>query len=234
MNTNRFWVLLFLSFSLGHTSPVLAQTGINACGPLAASYGPFDFRTDREKLPLVVGAHFTPEVEALIRGTTNRLPGGDVAYTLRAIPNHPNALMAMMRLGEREKTPKPSGSTYTVECWFERAIRFRPDDHVVRMIYTIFLTKNNRRPEALQQLDVALNAAKDNPFTHQNIGLLYFDLGEYQRALTQAHKAIQLGLTRPELREKLQAVGKWTEPVAASAEPTLAEPSAAASTLTKP
>lgn len=230
MVINRLLVLLFLSSSLG----VFAQTGVNACGPLAASYGPFDFRTDRESLPIVVGAHFTPEVEALIRGTSNRLPGGDIAYTLRAIPNHPNALMAMMQLGEKEKTPKPVGSTYTVECWFERAIRFRPDDNMVRMIYTTYLTKNNRKPEAMQQLDFVLSTAKDNPFTHQNLGLLYFDLGEHQRALFQAHKAIELGLNRPGLREKLQAAGKWVEPVTASAEPTTAEPSAAASAPSTP
>ena len=102
------------------------------------------------------------------------------------------------------------------------------------MIYTNFLTKNNRKPEAMQQLDIVLNAVKDNAFTHQNIGLLYADLGEHQRALVQAHKAMELGLNRPELKEKLQAVGKWAEPVVVKTEPTLAEPSPAASAPTKP
>ena len=219
--------------------PALAQdqsANYSSCGALFSSgqYGPYDFRTDKQQLPIVLGAHFTPEVEALIRGTTNRAPGGDIDYTLRAIPNHPNALMAMMRLAEKEKTLKPSGSRYPVECWFDRAIRFRPDDSMVRMIYTTFLTKNNRKPEAMQQLDIVVNTVKDNAFTHQNIGLLYVDLGEHQKALVQAHKAIELGLNRPELKKKLQAAGKWVEPVAASAEPTLAEPSAAASAPTKP
>ena len=102
------------------------------------------FRTDKDKLPIVLGAHFTPEVESLVRGKTNVTPGAAIDYTLRAIPNHPNALLSMMRLGEREKTSQPRGTRYTMECWFERAIRFRPDDQIVRMIYTTYLTKNNR------------------------------------------------------------------------------------------
>jgi len=165
----------------------------------------------------VTGAHFLPFVEALVRGNTSSTPGGDIDYTLRAIPNHHNALMSMMRLGEKEKTNKPSGSRYTVECWFDRALRFRPDDHIARMIYVTFLTKNNRKPEAMQHLEFVLKLAKDNAFTHQNIGLLYFDLGEHKLALAQAHKAIELGLNRPGLRDKLQAIGQWAEPSPAEA-----------------
>ena len=239
MINSRFFALLVLLANAVLCVPALAQdqsANISSCGALFSSgqYGPYDFRTDKQQLPIVLGAHFTPEVEALIRGTTSRTPGGDIDYTLRSIPNHPNALMAMMRLAEKEKTLKPSGSRYPVECWFDRAIRFRPDDTMVRMIYTNFLTKNNRKPEAMQQLDIVLNAAKDNAFTHQNIGLLYADLGEYQRALVQAHKAMELGLNRPELKEKLQTVGKWAEPVTVNTDPTVAEPSLASPAPIKP
>ena len=199
--------------------PALAQSETNSCGPLQASYGPYDFRTDGDKLPIVTSAHFTSVVEQLVKGTTGRLPGPDIAYTLRAIPNHPNALMSMMRLGEREKTTQPFGSTYTVECWFERAIRFRPDDQVVRMIYVTFLTKKKRKPEAMGQLDVILASAKDNAFTYQNLGLLYFDLGEHQQALAQAHRAMELGLMRQDLRDKLKDVGAWSEPTTATTSP---------------
>lgn len=203
---------------------------VSACGPLysAGQYGPYDFRTDKGKLPIVLGAHFTPEVESLITGKSGYL-GSDIDYTLRAIPNHPNALIAMMRLGEREKTLQPRNSRYTVECWFDRAIRFRPDDHVVRMIYTTFLTKNNRKADAMRQLDNVLRSAKDNAFTYQNVGLLYFDLGEYKLALKQAHNAIELGLNRPDLREKLQSVGQWAEPVTNVIDQTTTQPLEAAS-----
>ena len=209
---------------------------ISDCGTLysAGQYGPYDFRNEKDKLPIVLGAHFQPYVEALVRGHTNVTPGGDIDYTLRAIPNHPNALISMMRLGEKEKTAKPRGSRYSVECWFERAIRFRPDDQVVRMIYTGFLTKANRNSEALGQLQVVVNGAKDSAFTHYNAGLLYFDLGEYAKASAQAHRAAELGLDRPELREKLKAAGRWTDSVAVAPVPSASEQSspAAAAQLT--
>jgi tetratricopeptide (TPR) repeat protein len=194
---------------------VFAQPSDWSCGSLVNSYGPYDYRTDRDKLPIVLNAHFTPEVEALIRGKTGTLPGGDIDYTLRAIPNNHRALMAMMRLGEKEKTPQPSGSKYTIECWFERATLFRPDDAIVRMIYSTYLNSINRIKEANLQLEVAAKYAQDNPLTHYNIGLHYFDLKNYEKALFEAHKAASLGLDRSELREQLKAVGKWAEaPVA--------------------
>lgn len=208
-----------------------AQGDVSTCGGLKNGVGPFDYRTEKEKLPIVLDAHFPPIVEELIRGNTSRTPGGDIDYTLRAIPNNPRALLSMMRLAEREKTDKPSGSNYTIACWFDRALRFHADDYVVRMLFVTFLTKNNRKPEAMKQLEIVLNTAADNPFTHYNIGLLYFDLDEPGKALIQAHKAMELGLTRTELRDKLKAAGKWEEPSGASS---AGNPTEAASAAQKP
>lgn len=207
-----------------------AQEGMTLCGPLANAYGPYDFRNDRDKLPIVVGAHFTPVVEALIRGTTNVSPGGDIDYTLRAIPNHPNALLSMAKLADRERTDQPRGSRYTVDCWFDRAIRFRPDDHVVRMLYANFLTEKKRSEDALRQLEVVrLQLAKDNPFTHYNLGLLYLGLQQFDKALAEAHLALSLGYPRTELQEKLRAAGHWKDP-----EPAADAASAPASEPAKP
>lgn len=208
--------------SLGATQ-ALAQSGNAACGSLsqgAAGYGPYDYRTDKPKLGVVEQYHFTPSVEALTRGSTNVLPGADLDYTLRAIPNHYRALMALMRYGEKMKSPQPPGMRYPVECYFDRALRFRPDDTIVRMLYATFLSKNARKPEAIQQLEQATAAAKDNAFSHYNIGLIYFDLKEYDKALIQAHKAISLGFPQTALRDQLKSVGKWTEPADLPVTPT--------------
>lgn len=219
--------------SLFIAQSALAQPGLNPCGELQNGYGPYDFRTDKDRLSIVTGAHFTPVVEALIKGSSGYI-GGDIDYTLRAIPNHPNALLAMSRLVEKVKNDKPAGANYSIECYFDRAIRFRPDDVMVRMIYTTFLTKRNRKPEAMQQLEIALPLAKDIPFTHYNIGQLYFDLKEYKLALTQAHKAMELGLTWPELREKLSTAGQWVEPPSAPAPGADAASDAAAPAASSP
>jgi hypothetical protein len=58
---------------------------------------------------------------------------------------------------------------------------------------------------------LAVEYAKDNPFSHFNIGLVYFDLKEYDRALAQAHKAQELGYTRTDLMDRLRSVNKWVD-----------------------
>ena len=208
--------LVALFLVVGNLTTAQAQSVGNNCGELRpeGQYGPYDSRTDRSKLPIVLGAHFTPKVEALISGQTTERPGGDIDYTLRAIPNNHRALMSMMRLGEKEKTLQPSGSRFTVSCWFERAILFAPDDAIVRMIYSSYLHSKGAAKEVAAQMEFAKFHAKDNPFTHYNIGLHYFDFKNYGQALAQAHKAMALGFVRTALRDQLAAAGKWAEPVA--------------------
>jgi tetratricopeptide (TPR) repeat protein len=182
------------------------------CGPLDGGYGPYDYRgADPYKLGLVEGTHFTAPVEALVRGHSTTTAGPDLDYTLRAFPNHHRALLAVVRYGEKFKSTNPPGMRYPVECWFERALRFRRDDYIVRMIYASYLAKQDRLPDALEQLRITESEAKDNPFTYYNIGLVYFDLKQYDKALEQAHRAMALGFTRVELRDQLISVGKWQE-----------------------
>lgn len=205
--------LLIANFT---ATAVFAQAAQSICGDprqhRSGQFGPFDYRTDKSNLGMVEDYHFTPAVEALVRGSTAELPGPDLSYTLGVFPNHHRALLAMARLGERMKSPQPPGASYSVDCYFERALRFRPDDVVVRMIYARYLSKTTRSREAIQQLEQATASAKDNAFSHYNIGLIYFDLKDYDRALRQAHKAISLGFPQTALRNQLQGVGKWTEP----------------------
>jgi tetratricopeptide (TPR) repeat protein len=210
--------------SLGQTQELPA-----GCGSLrvAGRFGPYDYRADHYVpdvyrshailLKTVEDFHFIPEIETLQRGKAGGPPGGDLSYTLHAFPNHYRALLAMVALGEKEKTDKPMGVPYPVECWFQRAIAWRPDDNIVRLLYASYLVKKNRADEADRQLVMTSNNAVDNPFTHQNIGLVYFDMGKYDLALEHAHKAIELGLNRPELKDQLTKLGKWSEPEAARA-----------------
>jgi tetratricopeptide (TPR) repeat protein len=195
------------------------QPQVSFCGPIENAFGPFDYRTATTfNRQLVESAHFTAEVEALIRGVTTRRPGGDIGYTLRVFPNHPRALLATIRLAEIEKTDKPVGMTYTVDCWLERAVRFQPRDPVVRMIRSGFFAKVGRRDAALADLQAAERFAEpDNAFTQYNIGLSYLTLGEYERALEFAHKAMALGMPRTELRDRLKQAGRWTDPPAEAA-----------------
>ncbi len=205
-------LLLAVSMLLA-AGPALAQTGAAACGSLQnGSNGPFDYRVDRgDKLKIVEDFHFTPQVEALVSGQSSVI-SGDLDYTLRAFPNHHRALIAMSRLGLRYKSLTAPQAPRSVECYFDRALRFRPDDTVARMLYATYLRDIKRLPDALKQVDQAIEIGKDNAFTQYNAGLVLADMGEFDRALKQAHKALAMGFTRPELKSKLQAAGKWIDP----------------------
>ena len=176
------WAIL-LAWAVG---PALAQ--FNACGDLANAYGPFDYRTQRAALKVVEDFHFTPTVEALIGGVSGRI-GGDIDYTLRASPNHHRALLALSRLGQRMKTPKVPDTRWTVDCYFDRALRFQPDDNTARMLFAQHMAATARKPQALEMLAYVVQAAGDNGFTHYNAGLLYLELGDPARAREQAHRA---------------------------------------------
>ncbi len=188
--------------------------GFDICGELKNAYGPYDYYADKDKLPIVEVNHFTPEVESLVRGKSDYL-AGDIDYTLRAFPNHPRALFAMMRLTEREKTERLAGAHFPAYCYFVRAVRFRPEDAMARMVYGIYLAKQKKSNEALEQLEIAVRHASENANLHYNLGLVFFDLGKYEEALHHAHIAYRLGFELPGLRGKLEKAGKWQEPLPA-------------------
>lgn len=216
----RLSLRLSAALALALAMPAGAQTpGAAACGGLDnGSNGPFDYRNERrDLLAHAEASHFTSGVETLVRGKSTVYVGGDIHFVLMSFPNHPRALMAMMRLGKKQKSPVPQGASYSVECYFERALRFRPNDNVVRMIFATFLSTNARTSEALQQLDNVAAKAGENAFTHYNAGILYFEMKQYDKALAQAHAAMALDFPRTELREQLKSVGKWIDPVAAPA-----------------
>jgi tetratricopeptide (TPR) repeat protein len=182
----------------------------DVCGPLQNAYGPYDYRTRRDKLGIVEGAHFTDSVRTLERGHTGSL-GGDIDYTLRAFPNHPVALNAMANLSIREKKDRPRGAHYTVECYFDRAIRFAPNDADVYMVYGNWLFKIGERAKAIKQYKMGETFDPNNANLEYNLGLAYVDAKDYDNALLHARRAYELGFQLPGLREKLAAAGKWRD-----------------------
>jgi tetratricopeptide (TPR) repeat protein len=220
--------LLLGSVTLGLLMMPARQASAQACGPLTNAFGPFDYRKDHyvaspgdsqpwsEKLSLVERGHFTVVVQQLTRGESAALPGLDLDYTLRAFPNHHRALATVLKAWERSKTPSPVGLPRPAECYFERAIRFRPNDNISRLLYASFLIKASRRPEAITHLTYVEQNAGDNAFTHFNLGMVYADAAMSEEALRHAHKALALGFAQRDLITRLQAAGHWREPSAGS------------------
>ena len=187
----------------------------NLCGnPFSNHFGPFDYRSaDQATKNLVEKAHFTRGVETMTQPATTTVAAmaGDVGYTLRVFPNHHRALITMMRLGERHKTDLPPSAFFTVDCYFERAIRFRPDDTVARLLYVRYLTKLKRDELVKYHILLAQKYAGDNAMSNYNVGLVAFETGEFETALAQANRAKELGDPRPELEQQLRKAGRWRD-----------------------
>lgn len=188
---------------------VHAQKRLQYCGELSFHYGPHDYRKPNTfTLSLVENAHFTPEVEAGIRGMTTNI-GGDISYTLQAIPNHPRALATMAMLGLRDKKLHLKSAKYPVECYFDRAMRFVPDDAMVKAIYGNYLFALGRTDEALTMFKIASEMMPTDPTVNYNTGLAYFKKKDYANARRHAIIAYDQGFPLPGLKSKLVAVGQW-------------------------
>lgn len=215
--------LLCAAFGL----PAAAQESF--CGDLANAYGPFDYRTEKDKkLAIVNGAHFTAKVEQLVAGNAGSL-GRDIDYTLRASPNHHRALMSMARWGIKLKGLQPPDTHYTVDCYFDRAFRFRPDDVVPQLIYIDYLNRLGRKADAQKAAEPLLRAPQLDVFTRNNLGMLMFDLGNYDEALKQCHLAMADGWLRTDLQDRLKSVGRWQDPAPTPAAEAASAPASAAS-----
>jgi len=198
--------------------PLMASAAsYEACGSLENGVGPYDYRTQKKQLEIVERFHFHREVE-FARAGAKRPLGGDLDYTLRASPNHHRALAVVSNLelaiqkkeGHVSRTSGPmKGAQYSAACYFDRAIRFAPDDGMVHMVYGMYLAKAGNNRQALEQMQLAEKLEQNNANLHYNLGLLYFDLKDYDNALMHAKKAYGLGFTLPGLRQKLQSVKRW-------------------------
>lgn len=215
--------VIFLALLTVFHAAANAQEIPGGCGSLTQSWSPFDCRPDgyilgntyrshRPLLGTVENAHFTPDVEVLIRDKTSATPGANISYTLGVFPNHHRALLAMAALDDKAKTDKPCGTRLPVDCYFQRSVAWRPDDNIVHMTYAGYLAKAMRIDEAEQRLGSDSSLARNRPMTHNNVGLIYFDVKNYSQALVHAHKAHALGRGIPNLLQQLQSVGKWEEP----------------------
>lgn len=193
-------------------SIAMSAHGANYCGELTSSFGPFDYSSPlgQKNRRLVENAHFTPDVEHLTRPNAASI-AADLSYTLAVFPNHHRALASMATLGIRENTPQPKRARFSVDCYFERAMRFKPDDGVVRMVYGSYLAKRGQLDNAIAQLKEAVALEPENVTINYNLGLLYLKAKDYDQANTYAKKAYALGFPLPWLKDRLVEAGKWKD-----------------------
>lgn len=218
--------LLFIVMTcwFGMANVVFAQASV--CGELKnfGDVGPWDYADPSSSAPTgadpmgrikrVENVHFKPEVRNLntkvmsIEGLT-----GELVYTLRIFPNHPEALYAISRLEKAAggTLPQKSATIFTprvsAACFFDRAIRFRPDDKAVRMTYGMHFHLRGRFNEALEQYKKAESLGEESPSFNYNLGLLYADMKNWSKAQEYAQKAYDSGLDLRALKQKVEQAG---------------------------
>lgn len=215
--TKHFFLFVHLVitvFIFSSTANALGKRNNRTCGiengmPLTNAYGPWDATKPehRDKLPIVLGAHFTPEVESLLMGNRGSIMG-DIDYTLRAIPNYHRALASMSKY-QRQKNTKLSvvDDFYTAECYFERALYMQPNDPVALMLYGIHLHYSKEFEKAESKYLAALAINPFNVEVNYNIGLLYIELQQLEKAKKHAEEAYRQGYPLQGLKNRLEKVG---------------------------
>lgn len=235
--------------------PGQAAAGVADCGELKnfEDIGPWDYADPSSSAPTgenpmgrikrVENVHFNPSMRNLDlrRYKVDRLTA-EIHYTLRVFPNHPWALNSLSRLEKMNggKLPQNSVTAFTpritADCFFDRALRFRPDDKAVHLVYGLHLHQRGKIKEALEHYELSEKLGEDSANLHYNLGLAYAEVKNWDKAAKHGQLAYDAGLTLPALREKLEKAGyKLTQPVpkpvaetAAEASPATATPQAAA------
>ncbi|XLZ68497.1 ABC transporter permease [Massilia sp. SR12] len=199
-----------------------------------------DYRTatnDMLHLNTVEGRHFTEDVEQAIQGVTGTI-ADDLEYTLNHYPNHPRALETALRMAPRYPSGVLPGASIPTECFFERAVRFFPDDSKTWLMYARYQYMLGREAQAQTMLEKAVALAPDDVSINYNLGLVYAKQKKFDLALPHAQKAYLLKFPLPGLKQMLVNAGKWVEPPAppeAAPEPADAvKPEPAASAATPP
>lgn len=205
-------IILLLSLSSTVWSGVVFSLDreVPGCGTLENAYGPWDYTNPihlSEKLAVVNTWHFTKSVENLVKGKSGSVIS-DIDYTLRASPNHHRALMSMANY--RLKHPwQPFEQYRSAECYFKRALAFKPDDGYVYLVYGIYQYKRKKYKEAESLYLKALEIMPDNADLNNNLALLYLKTTDYIKARKYAEQAYSYGFQLRGVEEILKDKGKW-------------------------
>ena len=179
-------------------------------GEGTANFGPFDYRLDKGRLPIVERYHFTPKVEQLQGGQNNVSAIPDIRYTLTKFPNHHRALYSAIRFSLGNYRPVLQRQN-PAECFLQRAIAYAPQDPVPQMLFGLYLHRLGHPDKALEHYRTAEKLNPNDAMLAYNMGLAFYDLKRLEDAETYAHRAYDAGVSLPGLRRKLQAAGFFQE-----------------------
>lgn len=163
---------------------------------------------------LVEGAHFTVGVQQGKYGNAGTLEG-DLDYVLRHFPNHPKALYVMGKLQAKDHFNPKRGSDrkdyfiFSIECYLNRAIQLNNKYSSTYLVSAILLHQSQSYSKAELHYLKATELDSKNTEAQYNLGLLYFDIKEYEKSKVYAIKAYAGGYPLSGLKDKLKSLNKW-------------------------
>jgi len=192
--------------------------GVPCNGSVARNFGPYDYLI-RGNMAVVHKAHFTPRVEQLLGGENAAGPTSDLDYVLKVIPNHHRALNSaqMFHFGEQRngyEAQNRKGLTgyklkSPIECYYQRALNFRPHDAISRMLYATLLQRSGKNELALKQYEQSLRDQPGAANIQYNYALLLVDMEQYEEARKLGLHLYTNGFPLPGLKKRLIAAGYW-------------------------
>ena len=129
----------------------------------------------------------------------------DFDFILRYFPNHPRGLQLMGELTLQVKAP-PKGQIY-----FDRAIRLFPNSASNYATYGIFLHKQGKLQQAIEQYKRSIELNPNSASFNYNLGLAYYETKQLSLSNESAQRAYELGYPLPGLRNKLMKAGAWKQ-----------------------
>ena len=204
--THYAFSLLAVTFLAGSINPVSA--GEVECGSLENHFGPWDYydpanhranaAQSEGRIGIVTGAHLSNSMLRLDRGKTALQIREDLDYTLRAIPNHPRALDLASRFSHQRSTSesfrqRQKNLKLSVECYFDRAFRLSHNNPETWKLYGIHNHRIGNYEKAVSSYKKALELGSNTADVNYNIGLSYFEAGDYSNAKLYATKAYDGG-----------------------------------------
>lgn len=195
---------------------VKPRVDLSSCGLWTGFYGPIDYRSAGKVVRNRVESHhfnaFMPKfLSWSVLSPFDNTISANLAYTLRAFPNHQVALLTMDQIGRRLHTESIPGGEMPLECWYLRALQTVPDDPAVRALYGVYLAWRNRKEEARLNLEIGEKGACMQRSLQYQIGLARFQLGDYEAAQRNAMRASRLGLPLDALKRQLVAAKRWDD-----------------------
>ena len=205
----KLFLLLLLAASAVSAAPNSRIDNAN-CGIVSGqlvggvnAYGYLDYINPRDqaKLQKADGAYF--------KRTDNPDPNAypRVVKPLRITPNHHQALYLMMTYYKGPRRDKNTeGEGYSMECYFKRANFHSPKDATVYMLHGMYYHWKSDWANSEVQYLRGIELQPRNAQIKYNLGLMYFEKGDYDNAAKYARIAYDQGFPMEGLRNKLKEV----------------------------